>query len=575
MTIYGELLARGYLPKELPPAFFSDDFSRYARTVAGRAMLKVYRPPSNFTEPVAYRLALSGQSGLATRPLAIPHPWAFASLSRVVAQNFQRLLRKAGASKFSRSRPVYAVGQHRAIRTLVKPANLSRERAYVRAGATHVLKVDISQFYPSLYTHAVGWAIDPQLRQRKNWSNTALLGKQVDQLLMNMQGKVSQGVPIGNDLSFLLAEMVLSQVDRSLKVQADRAYRWFDDYEFACGSRAEAEDILRRLNRAFDTFRLRVNPKKTRVVDLPLPVGDSWQDELRTRSKTSFSNAANMVSFFDHAFHLRSDFPDDPVLMYAMGTLFKVRPPKSDVRRVAESCITQAVLAEPGSAQKAFALLAFWELNGAAFDRPLLTETIDKLVKLHEYRGVSSDVAWALAFCIEHRVSLSKRAGKNLSRLEDDAVAVQALHASSLGLAPGFASKAIENDLKNESCDGPHWLVLYESVRQGFIPGLASVITGNTLLSDMLAKGVAFYRTYLPRYATLVHPGGAPEWVVKAWLDAEARKRSEGIAEQAIAKMIDTDLESVEREDKTVSDLARELIDMLTEHPVLGWEMYE
>jgi hypothetical protein len=91
----------------------------------------------------------------------------------------------------------------------------------------------------------------------------------------------------------------------------------------------------------------------------------------------------------------------------------------------------------------------------------------------------------------------------------------------------------------------------------------------------MLAKGVAFYRTRLPRYASLVHPGGAPEWVVKAWLDAAARKRAEGIAEQALAKMIDTDLELVEREDKTVSDLARELIDMLTEHPVLGWEMYE
>jgi hypothetical protein len=270
----------------------------------------------------------------------------------VVAQNFQRLLRKAGASKFSRSRPVYAIGQPRAIRTLVKPSNLSRERTYVRAGATHVLKVDISQFYPSLYTHAVGWAIDPQLRQRKNWQNTALLGKQIDQLLMNTQGKVSQGVPIGNDVSFLLAEIVLSQVDRTLQVQPDRSYRWFDDYEFACGSRAEAEDILRRLNRALDMFRLRVNPKKTRVIDLPRAVGDSWQDELRTHSKAAFFTAANMVSYFDRAFRLRSEFPDDPVLMYAIGTLFKVRPPKAEVRRVAESCITQAVLSEPGSAQR-------------------------------------------------------------------------------------------------------------------------------------------------------------------------------------------------------------------------------
>ena len=91
----------------------------------------------------------------------------------------------------------------------------------------------------------------------------------------------------------------------------------------------------------------------------------------------------------------------------------------------------------------------------------------------------------------------------------------------------------------------------------------------------MLAKGVAFYRTQLPPYATLVHPGGTPDWVIKAWLDATARESALGIAEQQIAKMIDTDLVSVAREDKTVNDLARELIDRLTDHPVLNWELYE
>jgi hypothetical protein len=457
----------------------------------------------------------------------------------------------------------------------VKPSNLARDRANIRAGATHLLKVDISQFYPSLYTHAVGWAIDPQLRQRKNWTNTSLLGKQVDQLLMNMQGKVSQGIPIGNDLSFLLAEIVLSQVDRAVKVPDTAAYRWFDDFEFACGSRAEAEDVLRRLNRALDSYRLRVNPKKTKIVELPRPVGDGWQDELRTQSKGAFASTGNMVSYFDRAFSLRGQFPDDPVLMYAIGALFKVRPPRADIRRVAESCVTQAVLAEPGCAQKAFALLAFWELNGAAFDRSLLTDAIDRLVKLHEYRGVSSDIAWALAFCIEHGVKLSKGSGKNLSRLEDDAVAIQALHASSIGLAPGFNAKPIGAALKSESCDGNHWLLLYECVRHNFIPALTSVVTANSLLSDMLAKGVTFYRTRLPRYATLVHPGGTPDWVVRAWLDAAARARATGIADQQIAQMIDSDLAAVDREDKTVSELARELIDRLTDHPVFGWELYE
>jgi len=100
----------------------------------------------------------------------------------------------------------------------MNPANLARERAALRGGASFLVKLDVSQFYPSLYTHAVGWAIDPKLRKRAHWGSRNLLGKALDQNLMNLQGKISQGVPIGNDVSFLLTEIVLAQIDRKLRV---------------------------------------------------------------------------------------------------------------------------------------------------------------------------------------------------------------------------------------------------------------------------------------------------------------------------------------------------------------------
>ena len=575
MTIYATLLGRGYFPKELPPSFFTEEFARYATTVSGRATLKDYKPSNKATDLVSYRLARTG-GGLIARSLAIPHPAGFATLAGLVAKHFRRLLKKAGASSFAKSRPVYALGQPRAIRTLVKPSNVARERSSARAGATHLLKVDISQFYPSLYTHAVGWAIDPQLRDRKNWQNKALLGKKIDQALMDMQGKLSQGIPIGNDVSFLLAELVLSQIDRALKIPRGRAFRWFDDYEIACRSRGEAEEMLVRLVRLLDSFRLRPNPTKTQIVELPQPTGDGYQDEIHNLSKSSFSNPANMVSYFDHAFRLRATHIEQPVLMYAMGTLFKITQPVPEVHRVAESCITQAILAEPGCAQKAFALLTFWELNGVPFDRVVVARTIDRLVELHESRGVSSDVAWALAFCIQHAVQLSRKTAKTLSLLEDDAVAIQSLHANSIGLTPGFSAKKITQDLRSASCDGEHWLLLYESVRQGFIPALEPVVAPNILLRDLLAKGVTFYRQKLPAYAALVHPGGAPEWVVSAWVKAAAAEaKTQKTLDQAVPRMIDEDLALLETSGKTSSDLVRELIDRLTEHALPAAELYE
>ena len=77
-TIYTNLLAKGYFPKELPPHFFTELFARFAATKRGRATLKRYQPADKFTRCVEYRLALPG---LNTRNLAIPHPAGFSQLA--------------------------------------------------------------------------------------------------------------------------------------------------------------------------------------------------------------------------------------------------------------------------------------------------------------------------------------------------------------------------------------------------------------------------------------------------------------------------------------------------------------
>lgn len=321
MTIYRNLLARGYFPKELPPSFFSEQFAQYATSKRGRALLKAYKPIGNFTECFAYRLA---QPNLDRRQLLTPHPYSFARIAHLTAKHFRRLLKKAAASPFSKSRPIYKTGRHRALSPMMNPPNLARERAALRGGASYLLKVDVNQFYPSLYTHAVGWAVDPQLRNRAHWRSHNLLGKALDQALMDLQGKISQGVPIGNDVSFLLTEIVLAQVDRKLRVGPTRSYRWFDDYEIACDTYQQAEETLARLSGELAAFRLRINPKKTRIVPLPNPSQEEWQQVLRERSEVNLNVAQNMVQYFDTAFRLRSSYPESSILLYALGILFKL-----------------------------------------------------------------------------------------------------------------------------------------------------------------------------------------------------------------------------------------------------------
>jgi hypothetical protein len=401
---------------------------------------------------------------------------------------------------------------------------LATEKAIRRAGATYLVRADVSQFYPSLYTHAIGWAVDPKLRKKAHWTDQTLLGKKLDQCLMNMDGKMSQGIPIGTDLSYLLAECVLSRVDAAIPMAKSRGYRWFDDYEIAFETRDEAESCMRRLGKELDSFRLRLNPIKSRIIELPNPADEEWQQLLVQTGGRSQIDSRGMVQHFDAAFRLRERYPDSPVLLYALGVLFGITLPSPKVGQIAESCLSQAILSEPGAAQKAFALLSYWRTNGYSVNAKLITQTINRLILRHEAGGVSSDVSWALSFCIDQSAALDPQSAKVLSEVEDDCIALQALHMHAIGLLPrGFSTAQIVKLIRNADLDREHWLLCYESFQHHFLIDAQQLVAANPLFSDLLNKNVTFYRSDLPRYASVIHNGGAPDWLLRRWIEQMRR----------------------------------------------------
>jgi len=388
---------------------------------------------------------------------------------------------------------------------------------------------------------------------------------------MNLDGKVSQGVPIGNDISFLLAEVVLARVDNAIKsVTSQHSFRWFDDYELAFNTHEQAEEGLKKLNRELGKFRLRLNANKTAIVRLPQPSQDEWQETLREAGTVPYMNSNKMVKYFDIAFRLREQFPDAPILLYALGILFNINCPRYDVAQIAQGCITQALLCEPGAAQKAFALLSFWHVNGLTLDEALITATINQMIIRHEAGGFSSDCAWALAFCLEHGYTLDSKAGRVLCSFDDDCIALQALHMEQRGLLPkGFKNKEIVKGLKDADLDREHWLIAYETVRHDLLSVCTKAVYANPLFSEFLRHRVTFYRTRLPAYAMTLHPGGAPGWVVKSWvalLEGESERvrvqREESLSVLPILKLIHDDLEKTRGKHVSPDDAVASLMEL-------------
>ncbi len=179
---------------------------------------------------------------------------------------------------------------------------------------------------------------------------------------------------------------------------------------------------------------------------------------------------------------------------------------------------------------------------------------------------MSSDVAWALSFCLEQGFQLNTKAGRVLSTFDDDCIALQALHLAALGLIPkGFSTAGISRLLKECDLDREHWLIAYEAARQGFLKESEPAVKSNALFSDLFAHKISFYRTKLPNYASIVHPGGAPEWVVRKWMDVSVKP--EGAAERMpvdapIPKKIEDDLARLKGTPKSQDDAIAELLDL-------------
>src|SRR5207247_4640236 len=95
----------------------------------------------------------------------------------------------------------------------------------------------------------------------------------------------------------------------------------------------------------------------------------------------------------------------------------------------------------------------------------------------------------------------------------------------------GFSLKRVDEFLASATLDGEHWLVAYESVRQGFRTVCENMVGSNPLFADMLARKITFYRQKLPPYASVIHQGGAPEWVVARWLDVITGRVQPSVAE--------------------------------------------
>jgi len=170
----------------------------------------------------------------------------------------------------------------------------------------YVVKTDIKNFYPSIYTHSISWALHGKLIARADRNKFSLLGNKLDKLFQNANDGCTNGLPIGPAVSDLVADILLATVDRECSKELKKkkidfvGVRFKDDYRFLCNSKTDAEIIIKTLQTQMRAFNLSLNEGKSDIRELPEGLFRPWTAEyqkysLRFRQKITYKRFENTL----------------------------------------------------------------------------------------------------------------------------------------------------------------------------------------------------------------------------------------------------------------------------------------
>lgn len=383
----------------------------------------------------------------------------------------------------------------RALNTLVPLGELPEHRVAVRAGQRAILSADIARFYPSIYTHAIPWALHTKPVAKAN-KGPGLLGNDLDQLVRAGQDGQTVGIPIGPDTSLVIAELLMASVDEHIQSRINvRGYRYLDDFEFVFPTMRDAEGALGPLQEALGQSELALNAAKTFVGPLPQLSEEQWIPrlrEFRIRKKPDLQRR-DLVGYFDMAFELSRTLPTKTVLNYAVARLRSVALEESNLT-LAQDLILQSVVNEVGVARFAFEMLIRWRAAGLALDYEKIGLAIRTMVDDHGPLMQGSEVAWALWAAIVFSISLEDDTADAALRMNDPVVSVLCLDAARRGLIGLNVSDRLAATIGTDSWGSEQWLLLYEGLRREWLPGELLESDAFKSFFDLLTeKGVSFY----------------------------------------------------------------------------------
>lgn len=483
-----------YFHSGIPPVFSSKIFAEKSDNFPKLWQRKL--PPPTMSEQYKY-----AQHGGRRRDIRIPNPVNQFYVAHVIAKNWRTIERRLKKSRISKSNCDIS---HEHGVYLTPHRELVAERLMEISSHSHILKTDISNFFPSFYTHSVPWAIHGKPKAKKNPNDLTLWGNALDKALSRCNDRQTSGIPIGPATSLIVSEIIMakidSQVQKALKEKSIGGYRHVDDYFLCLDSEKDAEAALAAIEKAAAEYELNINAKKTQIIKSAEFVENAWPRKLKAMSayRKGARDSNWLTQFASEAFSLAKQHPQDYVMKYALLILGGLPLSKWDALReenwkLYESILIRIMTTFPYTTDIVADI--FWKCRKKyPLNNEKLSGAVSTLIAQHAPLEHHSEVAWALWLAKVAGLDIKPEAARKLPKVNSGICALLALDNMQRGIIrkKGINLSPWRAHLSSEGLKGKCWLLAYEAPRKGWL-GDMEHITDDKCFSALHKRGISFY----------------------------------------------------------------------------------
>lgn len=469
------LVSRGYFCEELPPPFQTDVFGSKCHTVLKyyQSLAKIEKEDIKETGAVRYSIP---KVGMHRRQNGIPNPVHQLHLSDVIVSQWMEITKIYQKSTFSVSIPKIDKKGKRAIIQLGRFDLFKDKCIEASFDKFYELKLDISKYFSSIYTHSIPWAIHTKKVAKARRRDNSLLGNMLDKALQYGQFAQTKGIPIGTDTSRIIAEIIGCAIDETFRNKLKkeniepRGHRFVDDIHFFFSSRQEAETALKIYQTILHEYSLELNEDKTEIKSTPCCFENNWNQIISGSHIRNFKpdiQRSDLKNFVNLLISLSIRYPKDSVIKYGVRRLQSQKIYRSNWG-LFEALLYKLAISEPSILPN---LLAILLQNKIYVSIKKLQKFISAILDQNIFKANHFEVSWALWFAKTFKIKVPQ---KNAQQIIDARDVISSLIILDLNHSKLISGKLRLRDLTNEftkeNLTGEYWLLIYEAAYKGWIP---------------------------------------------------------------------------------------------------------